>query len=359
MSEAATSTSDGAKTEQVKIYSDTRHKAMLEAISAGLDCSQSAAGRDAIEQRFADLLPEFDIEHFIEGRVSEEDLHALAQGDLSVDDLELDNEDAHDPTDRDPAHYSATITPEQLASEGAKCCYDTLREAAGDLVDSGYWGETFEVHPSRVGETTLRQNHKITSRVLAGMARSKMTSGVVSGDMLDKLVEDYALHLTSRMDQTRGEQHIRETYGDLVRSHFWRHPHPEKDLYFTSKARYLTAASGIIDELHGPLQDDVPAVFAHTTWNHANGTEIPEQEWHADLGALLKSAVAARRMAVDLQEGDFETLDIEMIDDAKDGCHHLTLLAKRAINAYQNQVGSYHRRRVEDHHVSYDVAKLL
>lgn len=361
MSEAATGTSNGLKTEQIKIYGDQRLKAMLEAISVGQDCSQSAAGRDAIEQRFADLLPGFDIDHFIEGRVSEDDLHALIQGDLSVDDLELDDEDAHDPTDRDPTHYSAPITPEQLASEGAVCSYDTLREVAGDLLDGGYWNEEFEVHPSRVDETTLRQNHRTASRVLAGMARSQMTNGVVAGDMLDELVEDYALHLTTRMDEDRGERYIRERYGDLVRSHFWRHPHPEKDVYFASKARYLTAAQGIIDELHGPLRDDVPAIFTHAAWEHANGTEIPEQEWHADLGELLNSVVAARRMAVDLQvqEGDFATLDIKMVDDAKDGCHHLTLLAKRAYDAYQQQVGSYHRTRVEEHHIPRSVGESL
>jgi hypothetical protein len=304
-------------------------------------------------------LPEFDIDHFIEGRVSEGDLRALAQGDLSVDDLELDEEDTHDPTDRDPAHYSAPITPDQLASEGAECSYDTLREVAGDLLDGGYWNEEFEVHPSRVGETTLRQNHKIASRVLAGMVRSQMTDGVVSGEVLDEFVETHCLHLTTRMDEDRGEQYIREKYGDLIRSHFWRHPHPEKNVYFASKARYLTAAQRIIDELHGPLRDDIPAIFTHTTWEQANETELSEQEWHADLGELLNSVVAARRMVLDLQEADFATLEIEMVDDAKDGCHHLTLLAKRAYEAYHQQVSSYHRSRVEAHHVADDVGESL
>lgn len=347
------------KTNQIKVYGDERDKTMIEAISAGLECSQAAAGRTAIERLFTDLYPELDWEAVEQGRISNDDLRALVQGDLSIDDLKLDDEDAHDPTDRDPAHYSAPITPDQLASEGAECGYDTLRAVAGDLLDGGYWNEEFEVHPSRVGDTTLRQNHKIASRVLAGMVRSQMTDGVVSGEVLDEFVETHCLHLTTRMDEDRGEQYIREKYGDLIRSHFWRHPHPEKDVYFTSKARYLTAAQGIIDELHGPLQDDVPTIFAHTTWEQANETEISEQEWHADLGELLNSVVAARRMVLDLQEADFATLEIEMIDDAKDGCHHLTLLAKRAYEAYHQQVSRYHRSRVEAHHLADDVGESL
>ena len=286
MSEAAASTSTDAKTEQVKIYSDRRHKAMLEAISVGLDCSQSAAGRDAIEQRFADLLPEFDITHFIEGRVSEDDIHALIQGNLSVDDLELDEEDTHDPTDRDPAHYSAPITPDQLASEGAECNYDTLREVAGDLVDGGYWDETFEVHPSRVGETTLRQNHKIASRILAGMARAKTKSGMIPGAVLDELVKTYCPHLTTRMDDKRGEQYIRDKYGEIVRSHFWGHPDPDKDVFFVSKAHYVSSVTGIMDGVVAdadPVEETLGAPLTSLAKNVPTilAREVASSNWRA------------------------------------------------------------------------------
>jgi hypothetical protein len=346
------------KTNQIKVYGDERDKTMIEAISAGLDCSQAAAGRKAIERLFTDLYPELDWEAVEQGRVSNDDLRALAQGDLSVDDLELDEEDVHDPTDRDPAHYSATVTPEQLASEGAECSYDTLREAASDLVDGGYWGEEFEVHPSRVSDTTLRQNHKIASRVLAGMARSKTKNGVIPGEVLDDLVETYCLHHTTRMDETRGEQHIRETYGDLLRSHFWRHPHPDNDVFFVSKARYVAAAKGIIDDLHGQIHDDVPSIFTYATWEPAKGSEVSEQKWHAALGKLLKSAVTARRMALDLEAADLDPLGIETVDDARDACHHLTLLTNRMYEAYERNVSDYHRTRVENHHIPCDLDEI-
>ncbi|WP_227380617.1 hypothetical protein [Haladaptatus halobius] len=372
MSEAATSTSSGNKEHQMKYYGDERDKTEREAISAGLGCSLSAVNREAIDRLYADLYPDLDPEHIREGRVSEDDLHALAQGDLSVDDLELDEEDAHDPTDRDPAHYSAPITPDQLASEGAECSYETLRDAAGDLVDGGYWGDEFEVHPSRVGETTLRQNHKIASRILAGMARAKTTSGMIPEAVLDELVETHCLHLTTRFDTKRGEQHIRETYGDLVRSHFWQHPDPDKDVYFVSKAHYVSSVKGILDEqldsadsveriMGAPLASlvkNVPAIFSHAEWQEATGTQKSEQEWHRDLSTFLKQAMIVRQVALDLNATELNPLDLALAEEAKDECHHLLLLAKRAYDQYESNVRGYHRTRVEEHHAPSSIDKL-
>lgn len=372
MSEAATETNNGLKNEQIKIYGDKIIKAMLEAISAGLNCSQSAGGRDAIEQRFADLYPDLDPEHIRDCRVSEDDLRALAQGDLSVDDLELDDEDAQNLNDRDPAHYSAPITPDQLSNEGAECSYDTLREAAGDLVDGGYWDETFEVHPSRVGETTLRQNHKIASRILAGMARAKTKSGMIPGAILDELVEMYCLHLTTRMDDKRGEQYIRDKYGEIVRSHFWGHPDPDKDVFFVSKAHYVSSVTGIMDEvladadpveetLGAPLTSlakNVPTIFSHAKWQAVTDTQKSEQEWHSDLGALLKQTVIVQRVALDLHATELEPLGIEVEDDSKDECHQLIRLAKHVYKQYESSVKAYHRTRVEEHHAPHSIDEL-
>lgn len=105
--------------------------------------------------------------------MSADDLCALAQGDFSVDDFELGEENDHDPAGGDPASYSAAVTPERLASEGAELGYETLVDAVADPVDGELWSEELESDETRVGETTLRQNqdHKTASRVLAGLAR--------------------------------------------------------------------------------------------------------------------------------------------------------------------------------------------
>lgn len=80
------------------------------------------------------------------------------------------------------------------------------------------------------------------------MARSETQSGVLPDTILDEPVETYCLHRMMQMDDDRGEQYIRETYGELVRSQFWRHPFPARDVLFASKAHYVTAVESVIDD---------------------------------------------------------------------------------------------------------------
>ncbi|RBI58731.1 hypothetical protein DMJ13_25660 [halophilic archaeon] len=120
------------------------------------------------------------------------------------------------------------MTPDQLASESAELSYETLSDAVADPVDGGLWSEELEIDESRVSEMTLRQNHKTASRVLAGLARSKTQSSLIPESVLNELVGTYCLHLTTRFDIERGEQHIRDTYGERKSSQFWRHPDPDR-----------------------------------------------------------------------------------------------------------------------------------
>lgn len=124
-----------------------------------------------------------------------------------------------------------TITDSQRAALG----YETLADAVADPVDGRLWSDGLEIDELRVGKTTLRQNHKTTLQVLAGLARSKTQSGVFRVRYWTSLLRRTCLHLTTRMDEP-GEQYIQETDGELLRSQFWRHPHPDKDVLFVSKS---------------------------------------------------------------------------------------------------------------------------
>lgn len=91
----------------------------------------------------------------------------------------------------------------------------------------------------------------------------------------------------------------------------------------------IAAVESVIDDRHESLYGDVPAIFTHRDWKRATKTQISEREWHRDHGGLLEDAVAARRVALDCEVADLEALGIELADDAKDVCHHLTVLSKR------------------------------
>lgn len=84
MSETPTTAASGPNQTSIKIYGDQRVKAMVEAISAGLGCSQSAAGREAIKQLFDECFPDLDPKQVKQGCNSEANLCTLAHG-LPID----------------------------------------------------------------------------------------------------------------------------------------------------------------------------------------------------------------------------------------------------------------------------------
>ncbi len=269
------------RTNQLKIYADDDEAAMANAVATARDCSTSAVGRalfrDEFERLFGDALDPTDIR---EGRVSDEDLRAVARGDLEVDDLELgDDETDEDVGDRDPASYSAGATPEQLSSEGAPLCYDILREAVADPVEGGLWSEDLEIHPDRVAEFHeevltdgmdpdpgrvekfgLKQNHKTTSRVLVAMARSKMTDNrTIFEGQIDNLVEQHVAHIPRSMDREAALERATEVYSEMTKDHFISHP--VKPVFYTSDGFGEAIKELITDLSDADLSDRDPGVI--------------------------------------------------------------------------------------------------
>ncbi|WP_433630961.1 hypothetical protein [Halomicrococcus sp. NG-SE-24] len=102
----------------------------------------------------------------------------------------------------------------------------------------------------------------------------------------------------------------------------------------------------------------MPAVFSHTKWEQAIDTQMPDQEWHRSLGALLKYAMTTHRVALDRHDIELHLLDLDVGDEANDACHQLLLLAERIYEQYESNVGDYHRTRVEDHHAPSSINEL-
>ena len=132
-----------------------------------------------------------------------------------------------------------TVTPEDLAEPGPELDWETLWDAVTNPEDGGYWNDDLEIHESHVGEDTLKASHRPAARILTGLARSQAyENGVVPRETIDELVDTYCLHLTNRVadaEQERGEEHIRETYTDLVTDQLYENPSPTADSYYCSK----------------------------------------------------------------------------------------------------------------------------
>ncbi len=260
-----TTTEAQTRDNQLKIYADDDEAAMADALATARDCSTSALGRDLFRDEFRRLFGDaLDATDVREGRVSDEDLRAVARGDLEADDLELgdrDDETDEDLGDRDPASYSAGATPEQLSSEGASLCYDVLREAVADPVEGGLWSESLEIDDSRVAEGTLKQNHKTASRILAGVARTNIEVGeinVVADAQIETLVERHVEHMPRSMDEESAKERLTKVYSEKTKEHFVSHP--LNDAQFSRESFRDT-----IDTLLGDLRDaaDADALDAH------------------------------------------------------------------------------------------------
>ncbi len=175
---------------------------------------------------------------------------------------------------------------------------------------------------------------------------------VVRAEVLDELVETYAMHLMTRMDDTRGREHIRTEYGRILRTQLWADPRPTSDLYYTSEERYLTALAVVCDETTAVLRETTPAIFDRRAWAEATDTQKSEREWHADVGWVLNAVATARQIVDDVAARTLRQLEVTVDEDAKDPCHHLTRLAVSVVKAYRTTVDPVDRQRIKEHHIA-------
>ena len=78
------------KNTQKTFWTDNEGDTKLEALAALNDCSQGALLRSLIDDAFADQFDDLDPAHIEHGRVSVEDLQALTNGEITVEELDLE-----------------------------------------------------------------------------------------------------------------------------------------------------------------------------------------------------------------------------------------------------------------------------
>lgn len=239
------------KNIQKTFWTNSQGDTQLDSLAAINDCSQGALLRSLVDEAFTEQFDDLDPAHIEQGRVSVEDLQALANDELTVDELELDTDATEPVTEHEPDSYYLTVTPNDLAEPGPALDWEILRNAVENPEDGGYWNDDLEIHESRVADTTLKASHRPAARILTGLTRSKAyENGIVPQATIDELVDGYCLHLTNRVtddEQERGKEHIRETYTTLVADHLYENPSPTAESYYCTKIQLQARLQAEVD----------------------------------------------------------------------------------------------------------------
>ncbi|WP_433633975.1 hypothetical protein [Halomicrococcus sp. NG-SE-24] len=306
------------KDVQKTFWTDNSGDTKLDALAALNDCSQGALVRTLVDEAFTEAFDDLDPAHIEHGRVSVEDLQSLANNEITVEELDLESDPDTSVAEFEPDSYYLTVTPEDLAEPGPELDWETLRDAVKNPEDGGYWNDDLEIHESRVSEDTLKASHRPAARILTGLARSKAyENGVVPRETIDDLVDTYCLHLTNRVadtEQERGEEHIRETYTNLVTDQLYENPSPTANSYYCSKEHLQTRLQTELDTAQS-VAERADTVTDFDAWKPASAdTDASDDElrddWYHDLVRWLddiaRAKHAGRAYVTELRRGDYE-----------------------------------------------------
>ncbi|WP_433632940.1 hypothetical protein [Halomicrococcus sp. NG-SE-24] len=306
------------KNTQKTFWTDNEGDTKLETLAALNDCSQGALLRNLIDDAFTDQFDDLDPTHIEQGHVSVEDLQALANDEITVEELDLEADSDTSIGEYEPDSYYLTVTPDDLAEPGPELDWKTLRDAVKNPEDGGYWSDDLEIHESRVSEDTLKASHRPAARILTGLARSQAyENGIVPRETIDDLVDTYCLHLTNRVadaEQERGEEHIRETYTNIVTDLLYENPSPSADSYYCSKDTLRTRLQTELDTAQS-VAERADTVTNFDAWKSTDVDEDDDtnelrEEWKRDLARWLTDIARAkhtgRMYAMELQRGNYE-----------------------------------------------------
>ncbi|SIR96763.1 hypothetical protein SAMN05421858_4828 [Haladaptatus litoreus] len=319
------------KNVQKTFWTDSQGDAQLDALAALNDCSQGALLRSLVDQAFTEQFDELEPAHIEHNQVSVEDLQALANGELTVEELDLTTNTPEPVTEYEPDSYYLTVTPDDLAEPGPELDWETLRDAVKNPEEGGYWNDELEIHESRIGDTTLKASHLPAARILAGLARSNAyENGIVPRATIDDLVDEYCLHLTNRLtadEQERGKAHIRETYTTLITDHLYENPSPVADSYFCTKTQRTKRLQAEVNTAHR-LAQQADTITDFETWKLDEeerkrerkqtrdtsesdaGGEVTRDQWFYDLHhwvtEILQAKYIGRTYAMELRRDAYD-----------------------------------------------------
>ncbi|MCL9818375.1 hypothetical protein [Natronocalculus amylovorans] len=282
-------------------------KLMLEALAYDhADASQAAVLREFIIQGYSQVFGNIDPVALAE-KITPEQKQRIIQGEdpRDVVDDEYLLEDLRTCVDREdgqelvsdggakphPSSYTVTPGPSDLGCAGPAYTWDQLKNAVSD---DGHWSEELDIHPNRVRQSSLKQSHKYTSRVVVGILRSQSYDGLVTRELLDDVIEEYLVPFHDRVDDAAGRKYIFETYEPLITEHLYESPAPGANAYYTTEEKQLTVAENLYQEaIETPdAIDRIETLFDPDAYLNAVGKVKNKRtigQWYEALGEFMES----------------------------------------------------------------------
>lgn len=353
-------------------------KAMLEVLADEVyGSSQSSVVRTLVRETFHAHFGDVDPDALLTRAV---DPDALLDGDLSADDLDadhrLDSETEAETTAvasdggavRSPESYQATLSPTELARSGPELSWDELSEVVADPEDGGRWSDTLKIHPDRVPEDGLKQNRRVTTRILTGICRSESLSGILKQNStkdtgLNGILETYVAGMHNRLDSTAGKNYFVETYRDLLEENYlYPIPKTEKDAYYVSEARAQEGLQTIIEDSVTEIEAEFDDTFDRDRWNATHEVERgrdARRAWQNAVADYLREVIAPLRV---IHQGRLaEVADGLGVtpDDYRHVSLYLAQTVEDALDRYQKMVPADDRRVIEEQLLDDDLVDTL
>jgi hypothetical protein len=358
-------TSAAMRERSVRVYCTPQQDAKAEALAELVfDASKSETGRRLIEDCYARVFGDLDPTALLEGAVGTDTIDQLVTGSLSAADLSgdvprigTDVDAASEPptapaspptpggaTDDAPTRHD-TISPADLGRVGRQLSWEELKAA---VADDRYWSDALEIHPDRVGETTLKRRKKPATRVIVAMARSIAENGHIDHDTLDDLIVDHLLHTHQRADDREARRYLIDTYRPLVTDHLYQDP--EGEGYLTTYSECNDTVTETLGTALDRVSVEMETLLDVRAWEREHVPEDMDDNakrmWYQSVGDWLEHVAKLHRTATTHAEIVLG-LGMDYPDEYDNQLKYLCRLAMSLFEAYHQAVSARARQRIE------------
>ncbi|WP_337653189.1 hypothetical protein [Halomontanus rarus] len=316
-------------------------KKQVEALAEIYDCSQAAAGRMLFTSHYSDVFGEIHPEALERHDV---DVGAIIRGEIDPDELDDDLKmDSNGPakvpaadgglsTSLSPSSHSPTYTPQDLATSGTALSWEELKSA----VDR-HWSDELKIHPDRVAPETLKNNQKVTGKILAGIVRSE--SDVASDPLLEQKIEEYLGHQIRRADYESGLRYKIDQYKPVIRQHFASHPDEDHGSQYTTPSTKDEEVPRLFELTVRELKENIHKVDFDAWWKTNSVGEDATigdiEKWTEDL-ADYRSTLETLSAIVSRDEfsSALRDSDLEYPDEYNDVIHYASSVLNKRLRSY-------------------------
>lgn len=328
----------------VSVQADSEEKELIEAVSYDmLDCSQSAGLKHVAKEFYSRVAGDIHPRAIRDGAV---DVSALMAGEIEPEDVDEKYRTGGDGPAQVPQadggavqpaaapSYTPTYSPQDLATSGVALSWDELKDA----VDQ-HWSDELQIHPDRVKPEVLKNNQKVTAKILAAVIRHE--ADAVSDTLIEQKIEDYLGGQVRRADYESGLRYKINQYEPLIREHFASHPNEDDGRQYTTESARKDGIPHLVSLTERSLNDNIAAVD-FDTWRKSNveggdATVGDVVNWIEDLAEFrsdletLSAIVTERPFQQALQASD-----LEHSEEYEDPMHYVSSVLKKRLKSYES-----------------------